>query len=180
MNFFILCLCRHHGGLNLNPSLLGRNLATQAEVWAPRWNKVITVCFFFFWSENIFFSLSAVSGVAPPEAAAAAHLLSAPSQRLKHIWCDAARFRCLFVLNVSCVAAGLHPAASCVGPAHRAGGKSYGRRTESWLLLFVAVWAPALFFPHYLGEGYGPVQGQWGFPVTAQFLSGCLECIQQC
>lgn len=52
--------------------------------------------FFFSGSENIFFSLSAVSGDAPPEAAAAAHLLSAPSQRLKHIWCDAARFRCLF------------------------------------------------------------------------------------
>lgn len=179
MNFFILCLCRHHGGLNLNPSLLGRNLATQAEVWAPRWNKVITVLFFF-WSENIFFSLSAVSGDAPPEAAAAAHLLSAPSQRLKHIWCDAARFHCLFVLNVSCVAAGLHPAASLRWPCSPRRWEVL--RTEDRVLAaFVCCRLSACsIFPHYLGEGYGPVQGQRGFPVTAQFLSGCLECIQQC
>lgn len=88
-----------------------------------------------------------------------------------------ALFACLFVLNVSRVAAGLHAAVSLCGPAGCTGAAT----TLSRLLLFVAVRAPVLVFRRrYLGEGYGPVQGQRGFPVTAQFLSGCLECIQQC
>lgn len=103
-----------------------------------------------FWSGNIFLRLSAVSGDAPPQA----HLLSAAFPETEAHMAPCGTSGCLRVLNVNASrpAAGLHAAAS---PRGRRGSVLLR------LLLFVAVGTPApVFRRRYLGEGYGPVQGQ--------------------